>query len=65
MTAEQITLIRALREQGYAVTIFTPAEVGCADIQEVEDAMCEAGWHQIEYVMEAERRLCQPLGGHK
>lgn len=49
MTPEQIDVVRLLRTAGYAVTIFAPDEVGDVDPSAVEDAMCEAGWRQIEW----------------
>lgn len=45
---EQLNVIRQLRKQGYAVCIFTPEELQCSTPEKVEDAMCEAGWHQID-----------------
>ena len=49
MTENQIKVLRELRSEGYAVCVFTPEEMGDIDIEQVEDAMCEAGWRQIDW----------------
>lgn len=43
MTPEQILTLRALRQSGYAVVVFTPEEVGVADASALEDIMVEGG----------------------
>lgn len=48
MTDEQIKMIRDLRNQGYAISIFTPEELGNAPSEAVEDAMVSNGWDAIE-----------------
>jgi hypothetical protein len=47
MTDEQLTMIRTLRDQGYAIVIFTPDELGNAPSEAVEDAMVSNGWDTI------------------
>lgn len=39
--------IEQLREDGYAVVIFTPEELSGADPERVEDCLVEAGWDII------------------
>ncbi len=47
MTEEQLKTIRAMRDEGYVVCIFTPEEALHSNPEDVEDAMCVAGWSQI------------------
>lgn len=49
LSLEDITVLRSLRDRGFAVCIFTPEEIGGADKDEVEDAMTEGGWRQINF----------------
>lgn len=44
----ELEMIRALRERGFAITVFTPEELDRAWVEEVEDAMISAGWRAIE-----------------
>ena len=39
--------LEALRSAGFAVTVFTPEELGDADQETVEDSMVERGWFTI------------------
>ena len=49
LTKEDIAALRRLRDAGCAVCVFLPHEMGDIDIEQVEDAMCEAGWRQIDW----------------
>ena len=49
LTTEDIAALRRLRNAGCAVCVFTPSEVGHVDVELIEDAMCEAGWRQIDW----------------
>ena len=49
MTENQIKVLRELRSEGYAVCVFTPEEMPDSRQRDVEDAMCEGGWRQINY----------------
>ena len=49
MTEDQTKALRDLRDAGYAVTVFTPEEMPHSRPRDVEDAMCEAGWNQINF----------------
>jgi hypothetical protein len=40
--------VQKMRESGHAVCIFTPNELNNANIEEIEDVMCQAGWQFIE-----------------
>lgn len=41
------TFMERLEDAGFAVAIFTPEEIGDADIGDVEDQMIQAGWDVI------------------
>ena len=48
-SAEQIAVLRQLRDQGCAVCVFLPHEMPNSAPEEVEDAMCQAGWNRINF----------------
>lgn len=48
MTPEQVKAISQLRDDGYAVAIFTPEELDGADADRIEDLMVECGSNAIE-----------------
>ena len=43
MTPEQKEVINALRDAGYCVVIWTPAELGDSDSSQLEDIVIERG----------------------
>ena len=47
MTQEQIKVINELKNQGYAVVLFTPEELDGAEADRVEDRLIELGWDVI------------------
>ena len=49
MTADQLKVLRELRSEGYAVCVFMPEEMPDSRPRDVEDAMCEGGWRQINF----------------
>ena len=49
LTPEDITTLSSLRDRGFSVCVFTPDELEAAEPEEVENAMCEAGWRQIAF----------------
>lgn len=49
LTPEDAAVLRRLRLAGCAVCVFLPHELGDIDVEQVEDAMCEAGWRQIDW----------------
>jgi hypothetical protein len=49
MTEDQLKMICALRDEGYAVCIFTPEEMPNSNPEDVEEAMCMSGWDQINF----------------
>ena len=49
LTDEQILVLRQLREKGFAVCVFKPEEMAYSEPCDVEDAMCEGGWRQINF----------------
>lgn len=49
LTPAEISVMRSLRERGWAICMFTPWEIAKADPSRVEDAMAEAGWRQIDW----------------
>ncbi len=46
---EDIDALRKLRGRGCAVTVFLPQEMPASASDDVEDAMCEGGWDQINF----------------
>jgi hypothetical protein len=49
LTKEDIAVLSRLRAEGCAVCVFLPQEMPDSDTRRVEDAMCEAGWNQINF----------------
>lgn len=49
LTPEDIAVLRGLRKVGCAVCVFLPHEMENSDPEQVEDAMCEGGWRQINF----------------
>ena len=49
LTPEDAAVLRGLRKAGFAVCVFQPHEIGNSDPEQIEDAMAEAGWHQINF----------------
>jgi hypothetical protein len=47
LSFEMIEMLRELRENGWVVCLFTPDEVAESDPEDIEYAMCEAGWSKI------------------
>ena len=45
--------VRELREEGYAVIIWTPEELGDCPINVLEDLSIERGWEVIEQLKES------------
>lgn len=54
MTEEELKVLQDLHDRGYAVCVFTPEELGPAPNEEVESAMAEAGWRQIDFEKESQ-----------
>jgi hypothetical protein len=48
MTSKEAASIMRLRNQGYAVIVWTPEELGNAEARRVEDRSIELGWEVIE-----------------
>ena len=44
--------VRELREEGYAVIIWTPEELGDCPIDRLEDVSIERGWEVIDQLKE-------------
>lgn len=49
LTPEDIATLRGLREKGCAVCVFLPQEMENSDPDQIEDAMTEGGWNQINF----------------
>ena len=47
LTEQDKECLRQLRENGCAVTVFLPHEIGDANPEDVEERMCIAGWDEI------------------
>lgn len=52
MTSKELGQIQKLREQGYAVIVWTPEELGGAPPRKVEDRSIELGWDVIDALKE-------------
>lgn len=48
--SEVTAFIGRARNAGFAVTVFTPEEVGSLDPSDIEDAMVRAGHEAIEFL---------------
>ena len=48
MTKEDWDVIKKFREAGYALTIFSPAELRGASTRDFEDRMVELGWEVVD-----------------
>ena len=55
MSEQWLLALREMHDAGWAVCAFDPEELGGADQEKVEDAMCEGGWDAI-YFWNPERR---------
>jgi hypothetical protein len=49
LTPEDIAVLQGLRKVGCAVCVFLPHEMPHSDQDDVEDAMAEGGWRQINF----------------
>jgi hypothetical protein len=49
LTPEDEEVLNNLRKVGCAVCVFLPDEMPQSDPDDVEDAMCQAGWNQINF----------------
>ena len=47
LTAEEVECLRGLYNRGFAICIFTPAELGEADPEAVQDVCIMSGWSFI------------------
>jgi hypothetical protein len=45
----ELLALSSLRARGFAVCVFTPEEMGEAPEDDVEDAMAQAGWREINF----------------
>jgi hypothetical protein len=50
VTNEELKVVESLRMRGYAITIFSPEELGEACPGKIEDRMCETAWEIIEWL---------------
>ena len=48
MNTEQLNALRQLRDEGYAIVVFTPDELGDACPDDVESRLIELGWDVID-----------------
>lgn len=48
MTTDQQNVIHAMRDEGYLVILWTPAELGDIDVSHIEDMLIERGNDMIE-----------------
>jgi hypothetical protein len=54
MTQEELGAVQKLREQGYAVIVWTPEELEGAPPRKVEDRSIELGWEVIDALKEGD-----------
>jgi len=54
MTDEELDAVQKLREQGYAVIVWTPEELEGAPARKVEDRSIELGWDVIDVLKEGD-----------
>jgi hypothetical protein len=52
MNNQQTKALRELRDQGYAIVVFNPEELGGAYADDVESRLVELGWEVIETLQE-------------
>lgn len=57
LTEDDILALRSLRCRGFAVCVFTPEEMPHSSPSQVEDAMGEGGWRQINFDTPAGERI--------
>lgn len=48
MTSEQLAIVDTLRAQGFAVVVFSPADVGEVDVENLQKRILADGWDHIE-----------------
>ena len=48
LTDEDMAYLNTLHIRGFAVSIFTPREIGAANPRDVKHAMIEGGWSWLE-----------------
>jgi hypothetical protein len=51
---EHMNAIDQLRQEGYAVIVWTPDELGTASARRVEDRSVELGWDVIDALQDGE-----------
>lgn len=54
MTDKQREALRELRDSGYAVIVWTPEELGNADVNRVQDRLIELGFEVISDLQSTE-----------
>jgi hypothetical protein len=54
MKPEFMNAIAQLRQEGYAVIVWTPDELGTASARRVEDRSVELGWDVIDALQDGE-----------
>lgn len=54
LNEKQLQVIRELKNEGYAIAIFTPAELEDVEPMDVEDEMISKGWDVIDMLREKE-----------
>ena len=56
LTEADKAALRTMRNMGCAICVFLPQEMGDIDTEQVDDAMCEAGWAQIDFLTQGESK---------
>lgn len=47
LTADEVSMLRTLRDRGYAVVLFNPYELRGVEQTHLEDALVQHGWDVI------------------
>lgn len=45
----ELLVLRSLHARGFAICVFTPSEMGGATQENIDDAMAEAGWREVNF----------------
>ena len=48
MTEQQLAVVRELRSEGYAIIMWSPEEIGDADVNQLEDLVISRGNDYLE-----------------
>jgi len=64
LTPEDLACLKNLTQNGCAVVVFLPQELGPATPEKVEEVATRAGWEEVEFQKGWEALLAQPADAH-